>query len=844
MNVRPAIYWLELFSEFDFWPDAGFDASFLAPHAMLLKKAVPSNDDFKRLFSEYSRYKTAVLSRATALQAVEAQLKDLQEAGRIQAEKLEKSGQIQKELTATNLRLRGALEEEEKYRADLLARAQAEMEAAEKAKAVAHAATEVKVVAFSAVKAQAQADMEALRQRAGEAIGAAQTKARLAAAAEARASTAIQQLEAERALVVTSHSRGLLRGIFDVLKGTARRARRKLRSDRETRPGISTPAADPQERELQRCAELLAHCPLFDSKWYYDRYPDVAEVGADPIDHYLRHGAAEGRNPGPDFDGRWYLEHYPDVAEAGANPLVHYVQSGSLEGREVEPTTSIDFGEQTGNQFERQAALLARCPLFEPRWYYDEYPDVRATDIDAVDHYLRYGAAEGRNPGPNFDGNWYLWRYPDVEAAGFNPLWHYLEYGLQEGRETRPIRSKEADDLESGPTAPTTVERIIQARFPALTPLRTFLIPKAPPRLSLITDSINAGSLYGGVGTAIILSALVAERIGASLRLVTRVQPPEIPNFDHVLAINGITWRGNIDFLHSPPEGSREVPVSANDVFLTTSWWTTRAVRGVLNPSRMFYLLQEDERTFYPFGDERLRCEETLSDPDIQFVINSELLFEHLTTGPEAIETIREHGMWFEPAFPANNYYPDRTNRLAGGKRNFFFYARPENLRNLYWRGLEAITAAVEEGILRPEDWNFYFVGRSLKGVSLPRNIKPTFLQNLPWDEYAALVRRMDLGLCLMDTPHSSYPPLDLAASGAVVVTNKRGVKTSLSRYSDNVLCAEPTVEALKDELAKASSLAQDEHTRFENYARNRMLRDWRTALEPIVQQLALAVRK
>ena len=96
----------------------------------------------------------------------------------------------------------------------------------------------------------------------------------------------------------------------------------------------------------------------------------------------------------------------------------------------------------------------------------------------------------------------------------------------------------------------------------------------------------------------------------------------------------------------------------------------------------------------------------------------------------------------------------------------------------------------------------------------------------------------MDVGLSLMDTPHPSYPPLDLAAAGAVVVTNRHGAKTSLARYSDNILCVEPTVEGLKRGIADAIGLAADGPRRTANHARNRLGRDWEVALEPVLQRL------
>jgi hypothetical protein len=63
-------------------------------------------------------------------------------------------------------------------------------------------------------------------------------------------------------------------------------------------------------------------------RWYLERYPDVATTGVNPLDHYWRHGAAEGRDPSPGFSTRRYLEQHPEVAASGMNPLHHYLRSG------------------------------------------------------------------------------------------------------------------------------------------------------------------------------------------------------------------------------------------------------------------------------------------------------------------------------------------------------------------------------------------------------------------------------------------------------------------------------------------------------------------------------------
>jgi GT2 family glycosyltransferase len=76
---------------------------------------------------------------------------------------------------------------------------------------------------------------------------------------------------------------------------------------------------------------------FFDSDWYLAQYPDVADAGMNPLEHYVIHGVWEGRDPSPFFDSDWYLAQYPDVADAGMNPLEHYVIHGVWEGRDPSP---------------------------------------------------------------------------------------------------------------------------------------------------------------------------------------------------------------------------------------------------------------------------------------------------------------------------------------------------------------------------------------------------------------------------------------------------------------------------------------------------------------------------
>ena len=74
---------------------------------------------------------------------------------------------------------------------------------------------------------------------------------------------------------------------------------------------------------------------LFDPEYYLQTNEDVLRSGLDPLTHYVRHGAFEGRSPSGQFNAAEYLRDNPDIH--GKNPLLHYVEHGRKEGRRVTP---------------------------------------------------------------------------------------------------------------------------------------------------------------------------------------------------------------------------------------------------------------------------------------------------------------------------------------------------------------------------------------------------------------------------------------------------------------------------------------------------------------------------
>ena len=78
--------------------------------------------------------------------------------------------------------------------------------------------------------------------------------------------------------------------------------------------------------------------------------------------------------------------------------------------------------------------LVSDSVFFEKHFYLNDNPDVEASGIDPVIHYLKWGSREGRSPSPFFSESGYRDRYPDVGDSDLTAIEHYERYGRAEGR--------------------------------------------------------------------------------------------------------------------------------------------------------------------------------------------------------------------------------------------------------------------------------------------------------------------------------------------------------------------------------------------------------------------------
>lgn len=566
-------------------------------------------------------------------------------------------------------------------------------------------------------------------------------------------------------------------------------------------------------RELSD-ADLLRESDLFDEEFYLEQNPGLRKRGKDPVAHYLTRGGFNGRDPSAAFSSRSYLQRNPDVVAAQINPLVHYLRVGRPEGRSMNPLAE-------------DITMILASGLFDPDYYRHFHPDL-PEDADLVRHYLRFGARRGDDPSELFSTSGYQRQNADVAKSGSNPLLHYLRFGRHEGRIAPRGRLREP-----------YFDSLFSQHWAALAPLPVAHLRAAAPRVTVLTDSVGPSSLFGGVGTSIILAILLANRFGATLRLATRTEAPDPSVVATLEEAAGVRLEGALETAYVPVQGDQELAVSDNEIVMTTSWWTTRATLGsTLDRSQVLYLLQEDERMFYAFGDERLMCSETLGERGFAVVVNTQRLLDHLGSA-DNYPHLADEAIALTPAFPGG--LPRDCAALADlvpGKRRFFFYSRPENARNLFWRGGFVLARAIEQGLIDADAWEFHLVGRRTPDLTFPRDVKPLVVEGLNWLDYQSLVHTIDAALVLMDTPHPSYPPLDLAAAGVPVLTNTHGTKQDLGDFSANILTAPSTVEGLLEGMERLIALSDDRVQRAGNVRADGIERDWSTSLAPTVDAL------
>lgn len=368
------------------------------------------------------------------------------------------------------------------------------------------------------------------------------------------------------------------------------------------------------------------------------------------------------------------------------------------------------------------------------------------------------------------------------------------------------------------------------------------------PHINVLLPSLRLKHMSGGPNTALLLAALLAER-GEHLRLICcdcSAEGEEAALFPHMDALlKRPVARERIQLVDAF-DRTHSIEIGAYDLFLATAWWTAQIAKYAVEKTvhkTFIYLVQDFEPILHEGSTFQARALETYGLPHIP-LINSRLLLDHLVrqgSGCYADPRFVENAFWFEPALDRGYYFPDSKSDGQSGKRVLLFYARPSVARrNLFELGVVALRRAVASGVIDKENWEVWAMGETLAPVALGNSV---FLNPLPWmsfEQYAKRVRTADLLLSLMLSPHPSYPPLEMAASGNLVVTNSFSVKTAerMQAISPNIIVAEPTSESIAAALENAAGRINARLPTYDPSGSVALPSDWDASLSEIVPLL------
>jgi hypothetical protein len=373
------------------------------------------------------------------------------------------------------------------------------------------------------------------------------------------------------------------------------------------------------------------------------------------------------------------------------------------------------------------------------------------------------------------------------------------------------------------PPAPPAEPFYAQYRngLPSIAPLnlRTDAALDAQPRLNVLIPGMAMRSMSGGPNTAINLVYRMAH-LGVPLRFISTDIPMDADHEAlrrHFSALTGMGREGVDVEIACGADRSTALAIGCNDAFFASAWWNVQMIKHALplvRRKRFFYIIQDFEPGLYSWSTEYALALETYS-LDYYGILCGGLLAQYMLQnriGAFADPAFVDGRMTtFEPAVDRSVFHPQV--RDEGSKRRLVFYARPQTAkRNLFELGLYALRTAVETGVFDGEDWELLFMGEALEPIELGRGLS---IRSAPWMDYQGygrLLRESDIALSLMLSPHTSYPPLEMAACGRIAVTNTFANKTAaaLTGISPNIVPVDATLDGVVAGLREAVRRRRD----------------------------------
>jgi hypothetical protein len=332
---------------------------------------------------------------------------------------------------------------------------------------------------------------------------------------------------------------------------------------------------------------------------------------------------------------------------------------------------------------------------------------------------------------------------------------------------------------------------------------------RGSPGVNVLVPTAAPAKIFAGIRTALVFARQVALELDRPLRIVTinpNGSPGDRKRIEQTLAADlkvrhlGLVRLGDHEVLNA----------AADDVWIVTHWTTAHAADvarrvGVIEARRVVYLVQDYEPGFEPWSSNHALVRATYH-AGFHLAVNSRPLARHLASQEDiAIDDASV----FSPDLDASRLEQAAALRRPAPHVRVLFYARPSKPRNLFALGVSALRRADDLLGDRRADVQVMAAGEPTGDVALGPGRTVTGLGNVGWDGYYRLLSEVDVGLSLMYSPHPSHPPLDLAISGARVVTNDfAGARAALH---PRLIAPAPDPDALAAAVVDAVGQAREQ---------------------------------
>ena len=315
-------------------------------------------------------------------------------------------------------------------------------------------------------------------------------------------------------------------------------------------------------------------------------------------------------------------------------------------------------------------------------------------------------------------------------------------------------------------------------------------------RLNLLIPSVDQQHVFGGIATAISFFQSLQQHSSWSARILvtdTAIVEKSSIKLDGYSLVDCMEESDEpLQLIGVADRYQKSLPVSGNDVFIATGWWTAYVVADVIRWQAetygkrhpLVYLIQDYEPGFYPWSSRYLMADSTyrMDIPTIA-VMNSSLLEQFFEKNQYHFEKV----LCFEPHLNASlqKFLPAEAASIAK-KKQILVYGRPSVARNAF----ELIVYALKTWCSQQpdaSDWTVLSAGEHHDDVDLGAGMVLHSVGKLSLEEYAKLMLETYAGISLMVSPHPSYPPLEMAAFGIRTITNCYSNK-DLASFSENII--------------------------------------------------------